>query len=1262
MPRPSDRRAADAAEDTKASSADLASTGEWRPDTTTAKSADAATGDFLNPAQQPGEIGRLGDYVILQVLGRGGMGIVFQAREQKLNRVVALKMILTGEHAGDHEVARFRTEAEAIARLQHPNIVQVFEVGEHRGKSFLSLEYCAGGSLEKKLRGQPLPPGQAAQLVETLARAMQAAHEHQIIHRDLKPANILLSAEGTPKITDFGLAKKLDQESGQTQSGAVMGTPSYMAPEQARGDAGRAGPPADIYALGAILYDCLTGRPPFKGDSTWDTINQVIHNDPVPPRRLQPRVPRDVETICLKCLQKEPARRYGSALALAEDLRRFQFGEPVHARRVGRAARLWRWCRRNPVVAALSAAVLLSLLVGAGVAAYFALERNRSAADLSTTLQVQGLWDGLENDLRLPAEQWAPEHIALVKSRLQELDALDAARGNAGRRRVYKETAPALARQLIDQRQVRAEQEEQIRRLIDLVAEHEPAEAAELRKELQLRLTRLESVFLIEAPFDKVPAAFATATDHIKVRQDALTSAIAAEEKLPAPLMLTNVSSQGGVGLKATFNALATAATAAGLLVEAQDTKRWTGYAFVLRARPIAGSGTNQRTVSLAEAQAQGLPIYQQIVRDGIVLRERPLAPFALPVGRPVLLFAQRDGERLSFQVNDYPPLEFVEVFPTRQGGVFGILWPDGIPLSKLQGLRRPLPAQPTVVETGDKFFAAGEYEKAVQEYQRVRPAANEQGRQEAQVKEALAWMALEQHREATLLLEKVASQSGPRWPYVAACQLWLLHLREKDFARAEMMQSQLLTRQQLDRIDQVAAWIPLQDRQRIVSMFYHQSFRYLSMSRAELGQHIERLKVELALMRAFEFEAAHRAVKLQELVRTYRYNGQEREATEALRQWFSQERIDPLRLTHEWIWLMIEQGQAAAALPELEKIIAAGGFQPYWPKESLVVEHARLLAAVGRTADAEAALHAYLQPRLSRPLACTAAAALACAAPSMAPLATPALAMPGAVSSPPDYRGYSDACLLLGFLLADRGDVASARRLWTLAVFPGDLLDEHADLSGVGVFTAFVAGFLSDQVTDTQLDRTLDWGLRKANFPRFLVPAIKRSLPPLQTLRTAASGPRAQDYARQFAYRKLPFRQMVLSPADLIGTELICEQAFGGKFPSAGEETLVRAFLRDAVAGYQEKQLTTGTTVTLALTWLRPLDFKAADSLRSLRSALPAPLVGPAAYIMGRRYLQMGRHDDAAVLLRESVKVAAPDSDLARFATEALRQAKAKS
>jgi len=268
-------------------------------------------------------------YEILAELGRGGMGVVYKARQIGLNRLVALKMILAG-HTGEKELAGFRAEVEALAHLQHPNIVQIFEVGQHDGRPFFSMEFMDGGSLADRVRGRPQMPAEAAAWVEVLARAMQAAHGRGIVHRDLKPANVLFAADGTLKITDFGLAKRLNQ-AGRTGSADVTGTPSYMPPEEAAGQTHDVGPAADVYSLGAILYDLLTGRPPFKAATAADTLHQVLTQDPVPPRRLQPQVPRELETICLKCLQKRPADRYATAADLADDLARFLANSAGHS-------------------------------------------------------------------------------------------------------------------------------------------------------------------------------------------------------------------------------------------------------------------------------------------------------------------------------------------------------------------------------------------------------------------------------------------------------------------------------------------------------------------------------------------------------------------------------------------------------------------------------------------------------------------------------------------------------------------------------------------------------------------------------------------------------------------------------------------------------------------------------------------------------------------------------------------------------------------
>lgn len=328
---------------------------------------------------------------VFERIGRGGMGVVYRARDVRLGRTVAIKTLADARYAERDQVERFLDEAKAVARLRHPNIVGIHAIGEHDGATYLSLEYVEGGSLANRLAAGPMAPRPAAHLVATLAAAVDFAHRAGVVHRDLKPSNVLLTDDGVPKVGDFGLAKLLDSDSGRTFTGQVMGTPNYMAPEQAEGHSGAAGPAADIYALGTILYHALTGRPPFLGESPLETIRLVTGTEPVPPTRLRPEIPRDLETICLKCLEKEPAHRYATAADLADDLQRFLDGRPIQARPVRPAARLARWTARNRALAALAAIFLL------GTPSFFMLwlsaRAERDRADDERSKAVAALVD-----------------------------------------------------------------------------------------------------------------------------------------------------------------------------------------------------------------------------------------------------------------------------------------------------------------------------------------------------------------------------------------------------------------------------------------------------------------------------------------------------------------------------------------------------------------------------------------------------------------------------------------------------------------------------------------------------------------------------------------------------------------------------------------------------------------------------------------------------------------------------------------------------
>jgi serine/threonine-protein kinase len=294
-----------------------------------------------------------GDYELLEEIARGGMGVVYKARQISLNRIVAIKMILAGQLASSGDLQRFHTEAEAAANLDHPNIVPIYEVGEHEGQHYFSMKLIDGSNLAQQVTRYTQDPQATARLMATVAQAVHHAHQRGILHRDLKPGNILVDREGQPYVTDFGVARRVEGHTGQTQTGAILGTPSYMPPEQARSEKVLT-TAVDVYSLGAVLYELLTGRPPFRAETPLETVLQVLEHEPDRPRVLNPRADRDLETICLKCMEKEAPKRYGSADALAEELERWLAQEPIQARPVSRPERMWRWCRRNPLVAALS--------------------------------------------------------------------------------------------------------------------------------------------------------------------------------------------------------------------------------------------------------------------------------------------------------------------------------------------------------------------------------------------------------------------------------------------------------------------------------------------------------------------------------------------------------------------------------------------------------------------------------------------------------------------------------------------------------------------------------------------------------------------------------------------------------------------------------------------------------------------------------------------------------------------------------------------
>ncbi len=454
-------------------------------------------------------------YELLGELGHGGMGVVYKARHVKLDRLVAVKMILASKHASLQDQVRFRIEAEAVARLQHANIVQLHEVGEHEGMPFFSLEYCTAGSLDRKLKNWTPSADESAVLVETLARAMHYAHLRGVVHRDLKPANVLLTGDGTPKITDFGLAKKMDAGSDVSRSGAIMGTPSYMAPEQAAGRVHDTGPAADVYALGALLYEFLAGRPPFKGETAFQTVQMVLTEEPTPPSTLRKGLPHDLETIALKCLSKEPARRYASAEELADDLHRYRQGEPIAARPTGRLERAVKWAKRRPAMAALLGVTVLAVVALSVLSGYLVKLANEA-------VKQTGIAEGKAREALQQSDKAGKARDFLVSIfKISETNVLG---GNDTRREILKDAEERITREFGDQPELQAE-------LLSAIGEINHSIALTVPRAMILEVSgtvQLESAKGV--PKSAVPQTLLHLEDHLTLSADARVQIVFLED------------------------------------------------------------------------------------------------------------------------------------------------------------------------------------------------------------------------------------------------------------------------------------------------------------------------------------------------------------------------------------------------------------------------------------------------------------------------------------------------------------------------------------------------------------------------------------------------------------------------------------------------------------------------------------------------------------------------------------------------------------
>jgi tetratricopeptide (TPR) repeat protein len=1175
---------------------------------------------------------RIGHYRLIDELGRGGMGVVYKAVQENLGRTVALKTITQRLNRSQAAVERFRQEAAAAAALEHGGIVQVHELGEQDGQFYFSMQFVEGEGLDRRLARGPLPPREAARIVQAAAEAVEYAHRRGVIHRDLKPANILIDADGRPRITDFGLAKRLEVDSDLTQEGQILGTPHYMSPEQAAGETAQVGPMSDLYSLGATLYALLTGRPPFQAYDAVEVVRQVRHEQPLSPRALNPQVPRDLENICLRCLAKSPEDRrrcYASVGELAEDLRRFSNHEPVRARPVGTGERLARWAKRTwqerkRWVLASAALVLL-----AGLAVVAAALLARQADETNRLADVQRRFE-----TGLDADAWPPEHYRAMQLLLAEYEELAPGDADAARERLHQRFA-AVTLDLIRLPQPDAATIEQIELALQLLKDEAPQAETTLRQEFEARVTRPETVAQLEPPFAAVQDVFDARAASID------GGVLRCGPPEIGPLVLTKIPCRGNLQLDATFDAGWEKSVQVSLVLNGGASP---GKGYRLALFPATDGA--QSLITFEQARRQSGRFTLAILRGNTYLRSSSISEAAVPPGE-LRITARRDGLRLSVQVNGGDELAFYDVFPSVGGdeGLFGLWWPPEAGLLRLYAARQAVPSVLSLLGEGDKLYLSGDYQAARTFYERQAIAVSgTQSAEEARVKEALCLIALKQPEPAAELLAGVVedqSSGGRLWQDVAATQLLLLHLQRKATDQAAALVKRMALRR--------ASSGGLLDYGAVASD--EMQFQILASFRGSAAVNpwayddamIERIELELDLGELLNVPESNQIFGRIHLIRRLRTRGEHNRAQGLARAYLEADKARGDLNVEAWIvrelgWMArtdISPGAAREAavrevIGQIEVRLAGpeGAIGPSVPafnehgKLKLFVERARCRIALGEFDQAAAELDALIAQ--------------------------------AAADTPLDaaFREFSDACLLRGWLHERAGQAELAKAAYARAEYPGDYNDPNlfgALAGGIGAMNTTIAGALSGNMTDQEAD-ALAHRLIELYVPSYvpvgLVLGEAAKLGVRTTLiRDVWTTPQGREAASHLMLQDVSYGEYLRIPPVLAATHVVLTTALDK--PTPAQDKLIRESLDLGFRAMIEGRLKLGMEHALlaAFTW------RGTNQWPQVAPLLDDDLRGRAAYIVGLRFKRLGRGEEAKKLFEEAVSLAGGNKELAELA-----------